>query len=216
MQTKKKIQNIFKSLDRYSPKPFLYAFRMTKNEIELFDRKIKNSKAYLEYGMGGSLLRTIQKSKAKIYSVDSNVNWIYLMRKYRIVKNLENKRVFLYYMNVGTTKGWGHPINDEFKYLFPDYSSNVFDLIDKTTIDRVLIDGRFRVACTLKTIIECYKNENLEILIHDFWKRPQYHVVLKYLDEVDRADTLGVFKVKNAIDLSLVAQDYEHYKYNQL
>ena len=76
-----------------------------------------------------------------------------------------------------------------------------------------MIDGRFRVACTLKTISECYKNRDLEILIHDFWDREEYHILLKYLHEVDRADTLGVFVIKTNFDLIAIMKDYDLYKY---
>ena len=213
MVFKQEIFKILRILDRYSPMPLLYDFRMSENEIVLFEKKIKNSKSYLEFGMGGSLLRTILKSKAKIYSVDSSVIWIENMRKYQIVRRLLKKRLFLYHADIGPTMEWGYPIDNHSRELFPNYSANIFSLINKERIDRVLIDGRFRVACTLKTISECYKNRDLEILIHDFWDREEYHILLKYLHEVDRADTLGVFVIKTNFDLIAVMKDYDLYKY---
>ena len=77
-----------------------------------------------------------------------------------------------------------------------------------------LIDGRFRVACTLKLILECHKNSDLKILIHDFWDREEYHVVLRYLDIVDKADTIGLFSIKEPVDLESVRTDYGAYKVN--
>jgi hypothetical protein len=69
------------------------------------------------------------------------------------------------------------------------------------------------MACALRTILECHENDNLEIMIHDFSDRTQYHVVLKYLDIVDCVDTLGTFTLKIDIDLESVKKDYEHYIY---
>jgi hypothetical protein len=37
-------------------------------------------------------------------------------------------------------------------------------------------------------------------------------VVLKYLDVVDKIDTMGCFSIKNNVDLTAVAADYEAYK----
>jgi hypothetical protein len=136
------------------------------------------------------------------------------MRRYFLIRFNERKRLFLFYVDVGPTKEWGVPVGTGSSYLFPDYSARIFQLIKKERVDTVLVDGRFRVACTLKTILECHGNDKLLILIHDFWNRAHYHIVLKYLYEVERADTLGVFVLKTGIDLNAVAQDYEAYKYN--
>ena len=136
-----------------------------------------------------------------------------MMREYRIVRKNEGKRLSLFHENVGQTGSWGFPTNEDFKDLFPNYSSTIFNEIDTSKIDTALVDGRFRVACTLKTILECHSNENLTILIHDFWNREKYHIVLQYLDVVDRADTLGVFSIKDDLDIGSAKKDYEKYKF---
>ena len=200
-------------LGKFLPIPIFYSFIMTKKERSLFDKKIKKSKFYLEFGMGGSTIRALHKSKAKIYSIDSSKDWISYMREYPLIRKMEQKRLFLFYVNIGSTKEWGFPAGNKNKKIFPNYSTNIFNTIEKKCIDTVLIDGRFRVACTLKTILECYSNTNLQILIHDFWNRKQYHIVLKYLSEVESSDTLGVFVIKKDINLDLVKKDYNNYKY---
>jgi hypothetical protein len=211
---KRKFKNLRKKLDIYAPNPSFYSFIMSKAEVELFDRTIINSKAYLEFGMGGSTFRALQKSKAKIYSIDSSRDWIKQMRKYLYIRYMEWGRLKLFHTYIGPTKEWGVPTGDEFRDSFPNYSARIFKLIEKESIDTVLVDGRFRVACTLKTILECHNNASLKILIHDFWNRAQYHIVLKYLIAVSRADTLGVFEIKKDIDLDQVKQDYDNYKFN--
>jgi hypothetical protein len=186
---------------------------MSPEEKALFDKRVKNSRYYLEFGMGGSTFRVLQKSEAKVYAIDSSTEWISLMREYRQIRNMEKKgRLSLFHVDIGPTRVWGRPINEDHKEKFPDYSSQIFNLIDKNKVDTVLIDGRFRVACALKTILECYQNENLQIIIHDFWNREEYHVVLKYLDSIAKADSLGVFNIKSDIDLNAISQEYDQYK----
>ena len=127
---------------------------------------------------------------------------------------MERKRLSLSYIQIGSTGSWGHPINLNHEHLFPNYSAEIFDKIEAHALDTVLIDGRFRVACILQTIINCYRNKNLQILVHDFSIRPEYHEVLKYLDKVVEAETLGVFQIKKDIDIDAVKKDYELFKFN--
>jgi len=41
---------------------------------------------------------------------------------------------------------------------------------------------------------------NTLIAVHDFWNRPAYHAVLPFLNEIDRCETLGVFRTKPDMD----------------
>lgn len=210
---KKKAINFIKKLDLNSPYPLFYKFRMTKLEQDMFNKYVKKSKVYLEFGSGGSTLRVLQKSKAKIHSVESSSDWIDYLSIYFIIRKTINKRLFFHHINIGQTGRWGYPISEDSKQLFPNYSNNIFKSLNPNTIDTVLIDGRFRAACVLSVILNITANKNTIIIIHDFWNREKYHTVLKYLNKVEKVDTLGVFKIKENIDLSLVKQDYETYKY---
>lgn len=211
---KAKAKKIIIFLDKLSPYPLLYPFIMSKDEKVIFDDAIYESSHYLEFGLGGSSLRALQKSKANIYTVESSSEWINYMRKYVMLKHLENKRLHIFYVNIGPTLDWGYPGPDNDKNLFEAYSSEVFESIDKKLIDLALVDGRFRVACVLKIILSCYENSNLKILIHDFWDREQYHHVLKYLDPLKRSDTIGLFSIKENVDIKSVEKDYTAYKFN--
>lgn len=212
MNTGSTVKKILSKLDRYSPHPVFYRFIISKDEKSIFDNAIKKSRCYLEYGMGGSTLRALTKSDAVIYTVESDSAWIEHMRKYIKVRRAENDRMHIISIYIGPTRKWGYPDSDKFIDTFEAYSSEVFRYVDGKQIDLAFIDGRFRVACALKVIMECYRNSNTQIMIHDFWNRPQYHVLLHYLDVIERADTLGLFSIKNNVDLNSVADDYAHYK----
>ena len=207
-------KNLIRRVDRYSPYPIFYQFVMTDNEKALFDRTINQSENYLEFGLGGSTIRAIQKSKATIFTVESCLDWVSHMRRYFIFRYFENKRLFIFSVDIGPTREWGYPVSDSDKHLFGSYSSNVFESIDADNLDLALVDGRFRMACILKIIIKCSKNKNFKILVHDFCNRDYYHGVLKYLDMVDSVDTLGLFSIKNDINLESVKKDYEIFKVN--
>lgn len=214
MSIRSRLKNIVRKLDMNSPYPIFYPFIMSSDEKNIFDAAIKESRHYIEFGLGGSTLRAIQKSNAEIYAVESSSEWLAQMRKYFIFRYFENKRLHIFPVNIGPTGDWGYPEPDNDTNVFEDYSSKIFELIDRKSIDLALVDGRFRVACTLQIILSCYENKNIKIIIHDFWHREQYHMVLKYLDVVEKADTLGVFTIKNDIDIESVKNDFEAYKLN--
>lgn len=214
MALEEKVKNIINRLDKLSPYPRLYPFIMSDDEKKAFDEVIRKSGHYLEFGLGGSSLRAIRKSKAKIYTVESSPEWIDQMRKYLVLSYAERKRLVIHSVNIGPTGEWGYPKSGNDERLFEGYSSSVFDRIDSKSIDLALVDGRFRVACTMKIIMSCHGNKNLKILIHDFWNRKQYHTVLKYLDVVKRVDTLGIFTIKDNVDIESVQNEFERYKLN--
>ena len=191
-----------------------YPFIMQEKEKSLFKIILKGAKSYLEFGMGGSTIYATNFPQIKTYSIDSSIEWIAQMRTHEEIVNAEaESRLQLIYVDIGPTKGWGYPLDESHKHLFPLYSSSCFEAIPKNEIDTVLIDGRFRVACGLKTIEHCHNNNNLLIMMHDFWDRGYYHILLKYLKEVESALTLGVFRVQDGIDMKELAKDYEKYKF---
>ena len=95
--------------------------------------------------------------------------------------------------------------------LFPDYSKKVFKDFPKN-YDLVLIDGRFRVACALQTILNT--NDDVIILWHDFTDRPYYHEILKFLEIKHTAGTMVLLKKKENTDKKEIEKLFEKYKYD--
>lgn len=205
------IKKILYVYDRFSPLPLFFPFMMTDGEKRLFDSVVSNSSHYLEFGMGGSTFRALKKSNAQVYSIDSSISWIGYMRSFLFIRMMENKRLSLFHVDIGETGEFGHPKNQISKEKFIDYSSSIFESIDKTKVDTVLVDGRFRVACTLKTIMECQENDSLSIMIHDF-HREYYHPVLKFLDIKSRVDNLVVCEIREGLEIEVLETMYEQYK----
>src|SRR5215203_1130862 len=108
MTLNQKIEELLEKYDKYLPNPSYYSFIMSEKEKELFDLSIKDSKVYLEFGMGGTTFRALQKSRAKVYSIDSSREWIASMREYFFIRYMERRRrLSLFFMDVGPVKEWG-------------------------------------------------------------------------------------------------------------
>ena len=201
--------------DKLLDNPKLFPIRLADIEKSLLVNVMKQTTNYLEFGSGGSTFLALFNNNIKnIVSVESDENWLNHLREWNIIKtNEENKKLIFKRINIGETGEWGIPINESSRDLFPNYSAQIFEenLYDNN-YDTVFIDGRFRVACTLQTILNCSKST--KILMHDFSVRPEYQVILKYLDIVDIMDTMCLFKIKDNINFDEVNNDYENYKYD--
>jgi hypothetical protein len=68
-----------------------------------------------------------------------------------------------------------------------------------------MIDGRFRVACFLTSLI--YAQPQTVILFDDYEDRPVYHVVEKHLKPVLMAGRMAKFIVPDGVDIKNVMLD---------
>lgn len=187
----------------------------TTEEINCFLHHTLESKNYLEFGCGGSTFLMLYTTKANIFSVESNPDFIrHLQQNFLIQQGRQEKRLEFFLIDIGKTKAWGYPIDDSKKQNYPLYSSLVFNTLPQSTIqalDTIFIDGRFRVACALNAIL--YSNQDCKIIIHDFFNREHYHILLDFLEIFDgnekssKKDTLGIFQKK-----PLSQTDKEHIK----
>lgn len=202
--SKKYIENELKK-DKSSENPTKFPIRLTPNEKSMLISYMKNSKQYLEFGSGGSTYLAVLNSEANIISIESDENWIKYIKEWNILNKTDIR-----YVDIGKVGDWGVPVNDDKKDEWYKYSSDVFKDENAKNADFVFVDGRFRVACALASILNT--RENVIIAIHDFWIRPQYHELLKYLEVVEGADTLAVFKKRNNINIDEVKELYDKYK----
>lgn len=192
--------------------PSSYPFVMYDEEKELFKRYISNSKNYLEFGLGGSTIFTLINSKEKITSVDTNIEWINFVEKYKIIKQSIPHRLKIVHINIGPTKSWGFPVNDDHQDKFEDFSKKIFEMHKDEKYDFILVDGRFRVACALQAIINQLDNDELFIGVHDYSIRTEYSILEKFMDIVEFSKTLYVFKIKPQLDVNELQEVYEQYK----
>ncbi|MCR4623439.1 MAG: glycosyltransferase [Alphaproteobacteria bacterium] len=207
-------ENVRLRMDYRKSNPVCYETLNTDSERKCLYKYLKNSHKYLEFGSGGSTFDAIKLMKGEnkvIYSVEGSEEWCEHLKKWELIRDsIKTGKLRLMYMNIGLTGNWSVPVEKDMKGLFRNYYS-VFDTPIAKKVDTILIDGRFRVICALKAIKNC--RPDVFILIHDFSIRPKYHIILKYLDEIERVDTLSVFSIKKNINTEELDRDIEKYKY---
>lgn len=166
---------------------------------------------YLEFGSGGSTFLALLHSNMRITSVESDKKWLAHLSEWDMIKqNLSTQRLSFFHVDIGKTGAWGVPLELNKRESFPNYSKQIFT--HRNDFSMVFVDGRFRVACILASIIYC--KANTRILVHDFNNRPHYHKVVEFLDFVDTCDTLAEFKIKENIDPQRLLAMYDKSRYD--
>lgn len=167
--------------------------RMSPDEIEFFENELKCCKHYLEYGAGGStLLAARVKTIKNITSVESDPEFVHaeVQQDIAVKKAIEDLRVQMLVIDIGSTGEWGVPVNDEKKHLWPNYALSPFNH-NFNTPDLVLVDGRFRVACAIASAMSA---PSARILIHDYSDREKYRVLEELLEIEKSVHTLFKFR----------------------
>ncbi|MCH4811649.1 tetratricopeptide repeat protein [Vreelandella neptunia] len=180
---------------------------MSSAERDLFLKSIKRAKHYFEFGSGGSTVWAVREGLL-VKGVESDAKWV------NALKDKLGEKCQIEAVDIGPTQQWGFPVSMQQAPEFSTYSNAIHH--HDQEFDLILVDGRFRVACTMATIqhILEYSTEPQEarIFIHDFWNRPQYHVVLPFLEAVEKVESAGLFKVAQNVSKEDVATLWEEYK----
>ena len=160
----------------------------------LFKQYLINCNFYFEYGVGTSTSWVLKNTKSNIISVDTDKKWINTI-------DISNKgsRIKLNWVNLGELGNWGRPKSYEYRGKFIDYISNVWSFNEKA--DVILIDGRFRVACFLYSLIN--GKINSIIIFDDYNNRPYYHIIEEIVPIYKICGRQALFKVPKHINLNL-------------
>ena len=170
----------------------------------LFKRYLKKCNIYFEYGVGKSTAWVLENTSSRIISVDTDKKWI---NKVDISKN--KKRIDINWINLGEIENWGRPKNYEYRKHFIDYISNVWTFNLKA--DVILIDGRFRVASFLFSLISA--KEGSIIIFDDYMDRSHYHVVEEILEVYKKCGRQFFFKVPKVFNKHLAEELLQKFMY---
>ena len=160
----------------------------------LFKQYLINCNFYFEYGVGDSTRWVLENTKSKIISVDTDKKWIDT-----IDISGQSSRIKLTWINLGDLENWGRPNSYIYRDHFINYISNVWNFNQKA--DVVLIDGRFRVACFLYSLINAKVNSI--IIFDDYIDRPFYHIVEEILPIYKTCGRQALFKVPKLFNIKL-------------
>lgn len=181
---------------------------MPEEEIATLQRHLDGCEIYLEYGCGGSTLFAGGLGVPSIYSVESDPQWMARIQTgFKRRFGAKSGKLLTIYADLGPTGEWGYPNDSSHASKWPDYALAPWRLLaqHQQSPGVVLIDGRFRVACFLTTLISAAPGT--VILFDDYLNRPQYHVVEQHCLRIATYGRLAVFRVETNHDVRRILFD---------
>ena len=201
------------SIQKIDEKP-----RMSEKEIILFENTLMGCDNFLEYGCGSSTKFALSFGISRIFSVDSSRSWIEnLSSDKRIHANIIKGRLHFIYIDIGPTGDWGYPTDKSRQESWIEYSRQPWLQLRRLGVcpDVVLVDGRFRVACFLRSLIaylDAGQAESMKILLHDVRDdRPAYRIPFEFCDILEQADSLVLLRPKININKMKVLEFYQQF-----
>lgn len=170
---------------------------------EFYINQVLSSKFIVEYGSGSSTF-FCAVNKIPIVSVESDLNYLKYLKKEINSYTPQNLSKNLLHADLGITKELDYPINEGPHRSFPQYALLPWtNLMPQDPVpDLVLIDGRFRVACMLATMVNITKPT--KVLFDDYIGRNYGEIIEKYIQPQKFIDRAAYFVVNPGL---LVAKD---------
>lgn len=196
---------------KFSLKNFLKKFNFLskeKNQLfngdgELFKELILKADCYGEYGVGQSTMYVNDNSECKIIAVETSKDWFD-----NISSKINKNKSIIELIDLGETNEWGRPRSYKKRDNIKLYISSIWKHDLKPNL--ILIDGRFRVACFLFSIINA--KEGSIIIFDDYVPREHYHIVEEVIKPNMLSGRQAIF-IKKDLDLDLANTLLEKFTY---
>lgn len=179
--------------------------RLSLAEIELFKETLRNSRAYFEFGMGGSTVLAVRAGIPAIVTVDSDPEWVAAVRKQpEVAKWIEVGRLTALHADIGPVREWGNPASRDEITRWHTYLSAGWAEWDRRGDfpEIVFVDGRFRVACCYSLVVAAggrIQASAPKVLLHDFNdERPHYRDVLEFFEIERLVNSLCLLRMRSS------------------
>ena len=161
--------------------------------LDRLKAELATANLYMEFGGGGTTLLAAEMAVATI-TVESDR---FFAEKLKSALGDTSVRVLI--PNIGLTERWGRPL---FKKPTAARLKRWRRYVDAPFVnlrgfpDLILVDGRFRVACTLEAARQAYLRGRVATLIlDDYEQRPRYWMLEQWLGKPARIGRSAVFQV---------------------
>lgn len=172
---------------------------------QAFKARLKVSRCYAEYGCGDSTIWVANNCDAKIISVDTSKVWIEKVR----TDTGNASSPTLIHVDLGELGEWGRPVDYSKRSHIVDYLRAPFAGNEKP--DTILIDGRFRVACFLQSIL--LADAGTVVFFDDYVSRRHFHIVEEYLPIHSTSGDQAQFVVSDSFCRAAVETELQHFMY---
>lgn len=177
---------------------------MDADGLRAFTSYLQKANVLLEYGAGGSTgLAAGMAHIEAVISAESDPAWV---QKLKTGLTDTPARLYIDHCDIGAVGEWGGPLDASAFATWHGYVVQPWRRAAELKLrpDLVLIDGRFRVACFLYSLL-C-ADEGTPILFDDYADRPTYAVVEAFCPRLETHGRLAVFRSIRPADLPHLAE----------
>jgi len=174
-----------------------------EESTRFFRNEVVKARNYLEYGSGGSTILA-NRTVTNLVSVDSDSSFLADVRR-KLAQSDSRAMAKLIHVNIGLTVDWGIPAftkpTRRRVRRWEEYAKapwRYFRTIGQQP-DLILVDGRFRVACVLESLLCLSPLSETKILLDDYVGRPEYGVVADFAD-VELVGRMAVLRPRRLTD----------------
>jgi hypothetical protein len=168
-----------------------------------FRKQLESARNYLEYGSGGSTILA-NRLVSTLVSVDSDAGRLADVRR-KLAAEGRRATMRLIHVNIGLTYDWGMPVftkpTRRRVSRWEEYPTRPWRYLRSITQqpDLILVNGRFRVACVLESLLSLSPLSNTQILLDDYAERPHYQAVERFAD-LEMAGRMAVLRPRRLLD----------------
>jgi len=158
---------------------------MDHHSFLLLGDLMSQAKTYVEWGTGGSTQVAAARVPGRMFSIEHAKPWCDKLLEDPIVNwaiSTKQKLLFNCVDHSLPLKRWGKVAPTHVQTLANVYVAAIDTMNIPKPVDLILVDGRFRVACTLYALLHGYVGDSSVLVVDDFWDRPHYHKVLRFFD----------------------------------
>ena len=127
----------------------------TWKEMLLFEETVRGASQYFEFGAGGSTMVAVSLA-SNVTTADVAMPWLVTVKSFA-------PSITALHFDIGPIEAYGLPASAERFAYWPQYASAIEWSHPET--DVVLVDGRFRVASILCTLL---RRPAANVMVHDF------------------------------------------------
>jgi hypothetical protein len=183
--------------------------------LALFKGVISTTSVYLEYGSGGSTLLASKKTDL-VVSVDSDRSYLNAIATALSDLSIKSK-CELIHVDIGLAGAWGFPVftkaTEKRRERWKRYPKAPWEFLRRQGVepDTILVDGRFRVACSLESFLNLSKTSTCSILIDDYAERSCYRPIEQFGDLIEMHGRMALFRKKATMNESACREALENF-----
>lgn len=168
---------------------------MPEAERAAFEGLLNHTGFYMEYGTGGSTVLASQLNVPRIVGVESDERFANALRENFATAASD---ISIIHASFGRVRAWGRPVDVEptpqnrekwFRYVTAPW-----DVAGNALPDLLLIDGRFRVASALYSLLKLPEHASTKIFFDDYACRPEYWAVTQFMGNPVSVGRAAIFE----------------------